>query len=257
MPLGVLTKILSHLCVDGPLALRHLLFVSKGFYYTAINEASLWTTIPFDAEFIDHFRRRSDKQANSFIQQCLHRSNSRPLYIRILCHDVPGHERIAGSLQALNDPKYRGYQRCTSLILTSRGWGNLITQKILVLLPRELPSLQQLSLLSFVDPTDGPQFPDCPVLERVEMTGHFEPYPAFWRTNFAHVTTLSFGNNPITNWVDYDIATLSLFPVLRDLTLFTDDSRGPWEVKSQLKARFQYLQILRVVGRSQQGSSIR
>ena len=127
----------------------------------------------------------------------------------------------------------------------------------MALLPKELPSLQQLSLFSFVDPIEGSPFPSCPVLDRVEMLGHYESYPAFWGTNFAHVTTLCFGNSSTDGWAHFDIATLSLFPVLRDLTLFTDGAETPEEVESQLTVRFQYLRILRVCGEIPTGVLIR
>ena len=251
MPFGVVTKILSHLCVNGPLALRHLLFASKGIYYTAINEGSLWTTISFDAEFCSHFRGRSVEQASNFTQQCLRRSNPRPLCIRLLFCNAFDRDLIAGFFQALKNSKYRGYQRCTSLIWC---YGDMMphgaVREIVALLPRKLPSLQQLCLDSFRDPPDLPPFPDCPVLDRVEILDHYEAYPAFWGTNFAHVTTLSFRNRNITTirWRYYEIDKLSLFPGLRDLTLFTADTEAPEEGESQLKVQFQYLQILRVCG---------
>ena len=71
----------------------------------------------------------------------------------------------------------------------------------------------------FKDLIDGSQFPNCPVLESVEMLGHYAPCPHFWGTNFLYVTALSFGND--IPWAYFDLTTLSLFPMLRDLTLFT------------------------------------
>ena len=158
-------------------------------------------------------------------------------------------ELLAGPLQVLRNSKYRGFKRCTSLIWEDHGsWDRLRQRKVMALLPKGLPSLQQLSLSYFKDPKDGSQFPNCPVLERVEMRSHHEPNPAFWGTNFAHVTTLSFGNPSTDEWLDFDIATLSLFPVLRDLTLFTVGTEAPEKAESQLIVRLQYLQILRVCG---------
>ncbi|SRR5258706_10623327 len=87
------------------------------------------------------------------------------------------------------------------------------------LLPKGLPSLKHISFTGFGDPIGGSQFPNCPVLERVEMLSHLKPSPHFWGTTFLHVTALSFGN--YDRWANFDMTTLSLFPVLRDLTLFT------------------------------------
>ena len=248
MPSGVLSKILFHLSVDGPLALRHLLLVSKWFYYTVVNEDTLWTTISFDAEFFSHFRGRSVKQANSFAEQCLRRSNSRPLCIRIMCDGAFENELIAGPLQALRNPMYRGYQRCTSLIWYHDKWSAQKVRGIVAMLPEEFPSLQQLSLFCFRDPMGGSPFPNCPVIDRVEILGHNRPRPVFWGTNFAHVTTLCFGNSSIDGWANFRIAMVSLFPGLRDLTLFTDGTGAPKRLESQGPVEFQYLQFLRVRG---------
>jgi len=249
MPSGVLSKILSHLCNHGPLALRHLLFASKGLYYAAVNDASLWTTISFDTAFFTHFRRRPLEQAKSFTEQCLRWSSSLPLCIRIDCDDAFG-DLLPGPLRALSNPKYWGSDRCTSLIWDRDTWDKVTAKTFITLLPKELPSLRHLSLTRFEDPTDGIQFPNCPVLEKVEMLEHSKPCPSLWGTNLAHVTTLSFGNH--VGWVDYDIYTLSLFPSLRDLTVFTRNSRYSLHglVFSNLEPAppFQHLQTLRIRG---------
>jgi hypothetical protein len=247
IPTGVLSKILSHLCGDGPLTLRHLLFVSKGLYYAAVNDAALWTTISFEAEFFSHFRGRPVMLATSFTEQCLRCSSSRPLCIRILWDDAPDAELLLGPLQALRNPEYRVSGRCTSLTCYHNGFSKR-TREIVALLPKEFPCLQHLSLLLFKDPTDGSEFPNCPVLESVEMVAHNMSYPAFWGTNFAHVTTLSFGNTHPFTWAPFDIVTLSLFPVLRDLTLTTIGTSTLNEREFQPSAQFQYLKIFRVCG---------
>ena len=118
---------------------------------------------------------------------------------------------------------------------------------VMVLLPKELPSLRHLSHSRFSDSRDRTQFPNCPVLEKVEILSHFGPYPSFWGTNLAQVTTLSFGND--IDWADYDTDILSLFPALQDLTLYT-----MWSGHAQLSPNprqappFHHLQTLRVRG---------
>jgi len=249
MPSGVLGKILCHLCSDGPLALRHLLFASKGLYYAAVNDASLWTTISFDTAFFKHFRRRPVEQAKGFTEQCLRWSSSLPLCIRIASDGSGtfGGDLLPGSLRALSNPKYRGPERCASLIWYHRPKDAVPAKTIMALLPKELPSLRHLSLTHFQDPTDGTQFPNCPVLEKVEVLSHFEPFPALWGTNLARVTTLSFGN--YDNWAYYDTGTLALFPALQDLTLFTTN---PCQARMldfpEPAPPFQYLKTLRVRG---------
>jgi len=117
----------------------------------------------------------------------------------------------------------------------------------MALLPKSLPSLRHLSLTHFMDPTDGTQFPSCPVLEKVEMWAHCKPYPSVWGKNLARVTTLSFGN--YSYWAHWDTDTLSLFPALRDLTLVTTDSaQARMSYNPKPTPPFQHLQTLRVRG---------
>jgi len=103
-----------------------------------------------------------------------------------------------------------------------------------------------ISLSDLKDPTDGTEFPNCPVLEKVEMLG-FESYPPLWGTNLAHVTTLSLGER--YEWLSHDVYTLSLFPALRDLTLFTTYMDQPRSyLHTEPAPPFQHLQTLRVRG---------
>jgi len=248
MTSGILSKILCHLCNGGPLALRHLLFASNGLYYAAVNDASLWTTISFDDEFFEHFRGQPVEQAESFTKQCLRWSSSLPLCIRIFRHDALDADLLTGPLRALSDHKYRGSERCTSLIWYHGGQDGVSDERILALLPKELPSLRHLSLSHFVDPKNGSQFPICPVLEKVEMLAQASLNRSLWGTNFAHVTTLSYGNH--ADWYIYDLSTLSLFPALRDLTLFTTNSGHAWMLYVlQPALPFQHLQTLRLRGK--------
>jgi len=120
------------------------------------------------------------------------------------------------------------------------------------LLPKSLPSLKHISFTYFNDPINGSQFPNCPVLERVEMSHHMPLSRHFWGTNFLHITALSFGNSDF--WDDCDRAMLSLFPVLNDLTLFI--LHGPTDefgVDNGLPIILEHLHILRVHGRIPRG----
>jgi hypothetical protein len=241
----ILGKIFFHLCSDGPLPLRHLLFVSKMFFNAAISNAQLWTTVSFDDGFNAHFMRRPVEHAKGFIEQCLLHSGELPLCLRIT-HQIKV-ATLSGPLETFMNPKYKGAEKCASLILSGIV-GSYFILNIWDLFPKGLPSLQHMSLSHIVDPVGGSQFPNCPSLERVEMLNHGTPVPPFWGTNFAHITTLSFGN--INGWANYDISTLSLFPLLRDLTLFTVEGDGWVSIRTgfPLPVQFQHLQILRVRG---------
>jgi hypothetical protein len=243
----LLGKIFHHLCERGPLSLRHLLLVSRRFCSAAVNNAQLWTTTSLDSSFFNHFHQWPE-QGNRFVEQCLLRSGFLPLCLYIDYSDPIAHDPtfLLHLMETFGKPEWRGFQRCTSLIWADRGYGATI-QKMVALLPKSLPSLQRISLSFFDDPIDGSKFPDCPALERVELLTHRNAYPPFWGTSFVHVTTLTFGN--YSAWADFDIVKLSLFPVLHDLTLFTERGRiAPRGINSQLPINFKHLQILRVRG---------
>ena len=245
----LLGKIFYHLCEPGPLSLRHLLFVSRRFYSVAVNNAHLWTTISLDSPFVHHFRQWP-KQGNKFVEHCLHRSGSLPLCLNIDYSDLDerGKTFILRPLETFGKPEWRAFERCTSLMWKADYYGRKTIQGFLDLFPKSLPSLKHISLTTFHDVTVGSQFPDCPVLERVEMLNHGLSSPHFWGTNFLHLTTLSFGNNH--HWAWHDLNTLSLFPGLHDLTLSTVSG---WValggVESQAPVLFEHLHKLRAHGR--------
>ena len=238
----LLGKIFHYLCEAGPLSLRHLLVVSKRFYSAAVNNAHLWTTISLGSLFHSHFNQYRE-QGNKFVEQCLLRSGSLPLCLYI-CYYLLEPNFLLRLLETFG---WRGFQRCASLTWEADGIGVTTIQKIVTLLPKSLPSLQRICLSLFHDPIDGSQFPDCPVLERVEMDGHFLAYPPFWGTNFFNVTTLSFGSHSV--WGVSTMTTLEQFRQLRDLTLFTErDSADPRSDGFQRRIYLDKLQILRAHG---------
>ena len=244
----LLGKIFYHLCAPGPLSLRHLLFVSRRFYFVAVNNAHLWAIISLDSPFVHHFRQ-CPEQGNKFVEYCLHRSGSLPLCLNIDHSNIDAHDLIflLHPLETSGKPEWRGFKRCTSLIWTG-SYGATTILRFVGLLPKSLPSLKHISLTSFHDVTVGSQFPNCPVLERVEILNHGAPSPHFWGTNFLHLTTLSFGNDDI--WATYDLTTLSLFPRLADLTLSTASGRTSMlDVSlSCAPVLFAHLHILRARG---------
>ena len=240
----LLDKILHHLCERGPLSLRHLLFVSRRFYSVAVNHAHLWTTISLDSTFFEHFYQRPEQTINKFIESCPLRSGLLPLCLHIDI-DIDSSGFL---LHPLDIFWRKGDQRCTSLIWDAT-FHKASTVKMLVgRFPKSLPSLKHISLIEFIDPIDGTQFPNCPVLESVEILCHLTPSPHFWGTNFLRVTALSFGNYEL--WAGFDLTTLSLFPVLRDLTLFNVRGTGSLSgINPELPVIFEKLHILRAHGR--------
>ena len=218
----LLSKIFYHLCERGPLSLRHLLFVSRRFYSVTVNNAHLWATISLDSSFFHHFHQWSE-QGNRFVGNCLLRSGRLPLCLYLDFSNLSAHEATF-LLPPLRTLEWRDFQRCTSLIWTATNRDATTIQMFVDLLPKSLPSLKHTSFTEFCEPIGNSQFPNCPVLKSVEMLHHLRPSPHFWGPNFLHVTALSFGN--YNSWADFDLTTLSLFPVLRDLTLFNVGGTG-------------------------------
>ena len=238
MPPEILSKVLRHLCSDGPLPLRHVLFVSKRFYNAAVNDAFLWTTISFDAVFFSYFRGRSIKQTNNFTKQCLLRSSALPLRLCIHTEQF-GSTYLQGALRILRNPKYKGFERCTSLL-----WSNEfpdLVERIVALLPVELPSLQHLSLYQFNYHKCISKFPNCPLLRRVELFQCLLDSPNPWAETFAHVTTLSIGMSSFSAYY-----ALAVSPRLHELTICAGDTE--YLAPPTVRIRLGYLQILKVRG---------
>ena len=230
----LLGKIFYHLCESGPLSLRHLLFVSRRFYSATVNNARLWTTISLDSSFFHYFHQRPE-HGNKFVEHSLLHSGLLPLCLYIDHSGISSHDVtfLLPFLETFGKPEWNGFQRCTSLIWKATRDEATTIKMFLDLLPKSLPSLKHFSFTGFFDPIGESQFPNCPVLESMEMLHHLRPFfdttcstmrhcmssPQFWGTNFLHVTALSFGNH--YDWPNFDLTALSLFPVLQDLTLFT------------------------------------
>ena len=249
----LLGKIFYHLCGRGPLSLCHLLSVSRRFYSVTVNNAHLWTTISLDSSFFYRFHKWPE-QGSRFVEHCLLRSSSLPLclYIDLIGISSHGTAFLLPPLETFGKPEWRGFQRLTSLIWNAPNCDARTNKKLVDLLPKSLPSLKHVSFTEFTDPIGGSQFPNCPVLERVEMHSHPRPSFHFWGINFLHVTALSFGN--YHNWPAFDLTTLSLFPVLRDLTLFNVLGMGRSSgINPERPVVFKKLHTLRAHGRIPHG----
>jgi hypothetical protein len=146
----LLGKIFYHLCEPGPLSLRHLFFVSRRFYYAAVNNAHLWTTISFDSLF-SHYFHQWPGQGNRFVEQCLLRSGPFPLCLYIDYSDYNAYNLtcLLHPLETFGKPKWRGFSRCTSLLWDNGYQGGTIIQDIVALFPKSLPALQYISLSRF------------------------------------------------------------------------------------------------------------
>ena len=83
MPFELLGEIFRYLCINGPLPLRHALCISKSFNNAAVHSAYLWSTVSLDVQLFEHFRNRTCDEADAFLEQCLRRSGTTPLHLKI------------------------------------------------------------------------------------------------------------------------------------------------------------------------------
>ena len=267
MPFELLGEIFRYLCLNGPLPLRHALCVSKSFYNAAVHNAYLWSTVSLDVQFFKHFRNRPCEEGDAFLEQCLRRSGTTPLHLKIdfvalyslhleiryKSWDAPPPNanslyRLCRLLQTFGKVDVNAFERCASLALChsfDRGSVN----RVLEVLPERLPSLQYLYLSQFQAPLSREQFRECPMLESVHISANHRVHPQFWGTNFTRVKTLTFKEDDLWNW--YDISTLSLFPAIQHLNLSAPGFGGYRSGASKNAAQvvqFLHLRTLRVRG---------
>jgi hypothetical protein len=266
MPFELLGEIFHHLCLNGPLPLRHTLRVSKSFYNAAIHNPYLWSTISLDVQFFEYFRNRSYDEADTFLEQCLRFSGVTPLHLKLdfeslytlepgthysVWNDTPPitdlHSRLRRLLQTLGKVEFSAFERCASLVWC-HSFGQSLTDAVLELLPERLPSLKYLHLSRFDTPSSREQFPECPILTVAHLSANYLVPPHFWGTNFSRVTSLTFAEDSL--WVWYDIVTLSLFPTIQHLAIcsFKDSGTPRYSGRFDSVVHFLHLRTLKVTG---------
>jgi len=87
LPFEILSAIFSHLASDGPLQLRHVLFVARSWYNAAVYNPSLWTTILIDRELYSRCRDGRLAHGEAFIRCCFIRSRDLPIIINVQYQD--------------------------------------------------------------------------------------------------------------------------------------------------------------------------
>ena len=232
LPFEILGEIFHHVvCVDGPLTLRHIIFVCKLWYTASIQHPQLWTRIFLDRPFFTYFKDTPILTTCAFLKQCLDRSGSLPLSLRLGCDDLeefrPSSEstldfsvenfvdRFLHLLEVMKQSDKKHIKRCESLIWRCEFECDLETQ-VLSIFPPQLPLLRFLSVSKFEFDFDS-TFPHCPSLAEVELSDHHEKHAFFPDQDFARVKTLSFNNNGL--WMGYDILCIARFASLETLVL--------------------------------------
>jgi len=232
LPFEILGEIFHYMvCVDGPLSLRHVIFVSKLWYTASVQHPQLWTRIFLDSPFFTYFKDIPISTTCAFLEQCLDRSSSLPLHLRLGCDDLEHFhpspdstldlsveqpiDRFLYLLEVMTQSDGEHIKRCESLIWRCEFEYDLETH-VLDIFPPQLPLLRSLSVSKFEFEFDS-DFPHCPSLVEVELSDHHEKHCFFSNQDFARVKSLSFNNNGL--WMGYDILCIARFTSLEVLVL--------------------------------------
>ena len=228
LPFEILGEIFHYVvCVDGPLTFRHIIFVCKLWYTASMHHPQLWTKIFLDGPFFTYFRDTPISTTCAFLEQCLDRSGSAPLSLRLGFGDLgefrPSHDflletsigRFLLLLEIMEQSDRKHIKRCESLIWHCALESDLEAE-VLRIFPPQLPLLRFLSVSKYEFEFDS-HFPHCPSLTEVELSDHHEQRAFFPDQDFARVKTLSFSNNGL--WMGYDILCIARFTSLEDLSL--------------------------------------
>jgi hypothetical protein len=265
IPFELLGEIFSYMSNDGPLQLRHALFVCRHWYHSVVNHAKLWCKIALDESFFRRFHHGSMLgRGEHFICLCISRSGDLPLHlvvsgrtvslnsllrlshIRNVLHHLarwqtPSGEYAISHLESihwrLNDDKEEISLLCTYL-------------------PAQLPRLKVLSVRSLYllnhSHNTRVHFPQCPQLQEVHLVDHFENRPYFPDEIFARVRLLDYTGSGGRGWSRYDVTCIGRFAalhtlVLRDVGTPTEVPPRPGTILGTL-VELVRLRILRTVG---------
>ena len=265
LPFEILGEIFHHVVyVDGPLTLRHIILVCKLWYTASMQHPQLWTKIFLDGPFFTYFKDIPILTTCAFLKQCLDRSGSLPLSLRLGCDALeqfrPSSDstldlsvensihRFLDLLEVMTQSDKKHIMRCESLIWRCEFECDLETH-IIDIFPPQLPLLRFLSVSKFEFDFEE-DFPNCPSLTEVELSDHHEKRAFFPNQDFARVKTLSFNNNGL--WMGYDILCIARFTSLENLVLSNGIGGDPEYNQTSFHAdeplKLPHLRILTVRG---------
>jgi len=233
LPFEILGQVFHYVVyADGPLALRHIIYVCKLWHTASLQHPRLWTRIFLDGPFFIYFKDTPISSTCAFLQQWLDRSGTLPLHLRLGCDDL--HEfypsshgpldlssvehptgRFARLLEVMKRSDKRHVKRAESLVWR-RHFEYDVEADILSIFPPQLPLLRFMSI-STLDYDSPSSFSHCPFLTKIELSDHYERRPFFQSQDLASVKTLSFHNNGI--WMADDIVYIAGFASLEVLVL--------------------------------------
>jgi len=232
VPFELLGEIFSYVSCDGPLHLRHVLFVCRLWYRSVVNHPELWSKIAVDETFFRRFHRRSMLgRGERFLGLCLSRSGDLPLHLVVSGRHVSLNSlvrlaHISNVLRRLAQWQTPSGEYALSH-LESIHWRFSDDDDEISLyrayFPAQLPKLKVLSIRSLFLQHHihgaGVPFPSCPKLQEVHLVDHFEEWPYFPDENLARVRVLHYTGPNGRGWSFYDVACIRRFPALHTLVL--------------------------------------
>ena len=232
LPFEILGEVFHHVVSgEGPLGLRHIMFVCKLWYTASIQHPQLWTRILLDGPFFIYFRDTPISSTCAVLQQWLDRSCALPLHLHLGCDDLhnfrPSHSRpydfsvenptnrTARLLEVMKKSDKVHIKRIESLV-----WRNapefFVAKDILSIFPPQLPLLRFMSISAFRYDSFF-SFSYCPLLTEVELSDHYQRHPFFQSRDLTRIKTLSIHNNGC--WMSDDIVYIMGFVSLEVLVL--------------------------------------
>jgi F-box-like len=268
VPFEVLGEIFSYISRDGPLQLRHTVFVCRLWYHSVVNHPKLWCKIALDEAFYRRFPRRPMLgRGEHFLELCVLRSGDLPLHLvvsgrHLTLNSLVRLSHISNALRLLAQWQTPSGGHAVSHLESIRWQFGDDEEEISLFrthLPAQLPNLKVLSIRSLFFQNHiygaGVLFSQCPKLEEVHLVDHFEERPYFPDGSFARVGLLEYTGSSGRGWSWYDVVCLGRFAalhtlVLRDVTLSEVPPRRPKpEAFVATQIELVRLRVLRTIGR--------
>ena len=266
VPFELLGEIFSYISHDGPLHLRHALFVCRLWYHSVVNHPKLWCRITVDEAFFRRFHHRSMVgRGERFLRLCISRSGDIPLHLvvsgrHVSLNSLVRISHISNVLRLLARWQSPSGEYSISH-LESIHWRFSDDEEEIALFrsyfPAQLPGLKVLSISSlFLQHHiygNGAPFPHCPKLHEVHLIDHYDESHYFPKDDFARVRLLEYTGSSSRGWSWYDVAYIGRFAALHTLVL--RDVGTPTEVPPRpgsivaTQVELVRLRILKTIGR--------
>jgi hypothetical protein len=232
VPFELLGEIFSYISGEGPLHLRHALFVCRLWHQSVVNHPKLWCKITVDEVFFRRFHHRSMVgRGERFLRLCISRSGDIPLHLvvsgrHVSLNSLVRLSHISNVLRLLARWQTPSGEYAISH-LESIHWRFSDDEEEISLFrtyfPAQLPGLKVLSIKSlFLQHhiyRNGVPFPQCPKLHEVHLIDHYDESQYFLKEDFSRVRLLEYTGSSGRAWEWYDVEYIGHFTALHTLVL--------------------------------------